>query len=184
MPISRAGTALRWVGAIGYLPQDVELFSGTIAVNIARLQKPDPDAVMRAAKLAHAHDLILQLPEGYDTEIGESGCLLSGGQRQRIALARALYGEPRLLVLDEPNANLDEDGDAALSAALAELKTRGVTVIIVTHRRSLTSRLDRIAILRNGKIESFGHTATVLSRLGEAPKVLAFPAAEALQVSA
>ena len=170
--------------AIGYLPQDVELFAGTIAVNIARLQKPDPDAVMRAAKLAHAHDLIQQLPEGYDTEIGESGCLLSGGQRQRIALARALYGEPRLLVLDEPNANLDEDGDAALSAALAELKTRGVTVVIVTHRRSLTSRLDRIAILRNGKIESFGHTATVLSRLGETPRVLAFPAAEALQVSA
>jgi PrtD family type I secretion system ABC transporter len=170
--------------AIGYLPQDVELFGGTIAANIARLQKPDPEAVMRAAKLAHAHDLILQLPDGYDTEIGESGCLLSGGQRQRIALARALYGEPRLLVLDEPNANLDEEGDAALGAALVELKSRGVTVVIVTHRRTLTSRLDRIAVLRNGKIETFGHTATVLSRLGETPKVLAFPAAESLQVSA
>jgi PrtD family type I secretion system ABC transporter len=170
--------------AIGYLPQDVELFAGTIAGNIARLQKPDPEAVMRAAKLAHAHDLILQLPDGYDTEIGESGCLLSGGQRQRIALARALYGEPRLLVLDEPNANLDEEGDAALGAALVELKARGVTVVIVTHRRTLTSRLDRIAVLRNGKIETFGHTATVLSRLGETPKVLAFPASGSLQVSA
>jgi PrtD family type I secretion system ABC transporter len=170
--------------AIGYLPQDVELFAGTIAMNIARLQKPDPEAVMRAAKLAHAHDLIQQLSDGYDTEIGEGGCLLSGGQRQRIALARALYGEPRLLVLDEPNANLDEEGDAALAAALVELKSRGVTVVIVTHRRTLTSRLDRIAVLRNGKIETFGHTATVLSRLGETPKVLAFPAAESLQVSA
>lgn len=163
--------------AIGYLPQDVELFAGTIAANIARLQKPDPEAVMRAAKLARAHELILGLPDGYDTEIGEGGCLLSGGQRQRIALARALYGEPRLLVLDEPNANLDEEGDAALAAALVELKARGVTVVVVTHRRALTSRLDRIAVLRNGKIEAFGHTASVLSRLGETPRVVAFPAA-------
>ena len=171
--------------AIGYLPQDVELFAGTIAMNIARLQEPDPDAVLRASTLARAHELILGLPDGYDTEIGEGGCLLSGGQRQRIALARALYGEPRLLVLDEPNANLDEAGDAALAAALVELKARGVTVIVVTHRRGLTSKLDRIAVLRNGKIETFGHTATVLSRLGETPRVVAFPAAaETLPVSA
>jgi PrtD family type I secretion system ABC transporter len=171
--------------AIGYLPQDVELFAGSVAMNIARLQKPDPEAVLRAATLARAHELILGLPEGYDTDIGDGGCRLSGGQRQRIALARALYGDPRLLVLDEPNANLDETGDAALAAALTELKSRGVTVVVVTHRRSLTSKLDRIAVLRNGKIETFGHTAAVLSRLGETPRVVAFPAAsESLPVSA
>jgi PrtD family type I secretion system ABC transporter len=170
--------------SIGYLPQDVELFAGSVAANIARMGQPDPEAIIRAAQLAQAHELILQLPDGYDTEIGEGGCRLSGGQRQRIALARALYGDPRLLVLDEPNANLDEAGDAALAAALAELKSRGVTVVVVTHRRSLTSRLDRVAVLRNGKIESFGHTATVLARLAESPKVVAFPAAESLPVSA
>jgi len=169
---------------VGYLPQDVELFAGTVAANIARLGEPDADAVVRAARLAQAHELILQLPDGYDTEIGEAGCRLSGGQRQRIALARALYAEPRLLVLDEPNANLDEEGDAALAAALAELKARGVTVVVVTHRRSLTSRLDRVAVLRNGKIEAFGYTATVLARLAESPKVVAFPTAESLPVSA
>ncbi len=169
---------------VGYLPQDVELFAGSISANIARLQKPDAQAVIRAAKLAHAHDLILRLPDGYDTEIGEGGCFLSGGQKQRIALARALYGDPRFVVLDEPNANLDEEGDAALAATLAELKTRGVTVVVVTHRRSLTSRLDRIAVLQNGKIETFGYTAQVLARLAETPKVVAFPAHDARQVSA
>ena len=164
--------------AIGYLPQDVELFGGTIGENIARLQTPDPEAVIRAAKLAQAHELILQLPDGYDTEIGEGGCLLSGGQRQRIALARALYGDPRLLVLDEPNANLDDEGDAALAAALAEIKTRGVTVIVVSHRRGLIAKLDRIAVLRNGKIEAFGPSSLMLGR------VVAFPPADARQVTA
>ena len=164
--------------AIGYLPQDVELFGGTIGENIARLQTPDPEAVIRAAKLAQAHELILQLPDGYDTEIGEGGCLLSGGQRQRIALARALYGDPRLLVLDEPNANLDDEGDAALAAALAEIKMRGVTVIVVSHRRGLIAKLDRIAVLRNGKIEAFGPSSLMLGR------VVAFPPADARQVTA
>ena len=150
--------------AVGYLPQDVELFAGTVGANIARLQQPDSQAVLRAAQRARAHELILRLPQGYDTDIGEGGCRLSAGQRQRIALARALYGDPRLLVLDEPNANLDAEGDAALAAALGELKADGVTVIVVTHRQ-LVHKLDRIAILRNGKIEAFGHTATVLPRL-------------------
>jgi PrtD family type I secretion system ABC transporter len=160
--------------AVGYLPQSVELFAGTIAANIARLQKPDPQAVIRAAQLAQAHELILQMPDGYDTEIGEGGCLLSGGQRQRIGLARALYGDPRLLVLDEPNANLDEAGDAALAAALATLKERGITVVVVSHRRTLITQLDRIAILRNGKLEAFGPASLVLGKLGESPKVVPF----------
>ncbi len=169
--------------AVGYLPQNVELFTGSISANIARLQKPDPEAVIRAARLAQAHDLILGLADGYDTEIGEGGCLLSGGQRQRIGLARALYGDPRLLVLDEPNANLDEEGDAALAASLTALKASGVTVVIVSHRRSLIAQLDRIAILRNGKIEAFGPSSLVLGRVGEAAKVLPFPS-EPQQVSA
>jgi PrtD family type I secretion system ABC transporter len=178
---------------IGYLPQDVELFAGSVSANIARLQKPDPQAVIRAAQLAQAHDLISSLPEGYDTEIGEGGCLLSGGQRQRIALARALYGDPRLLVLDEPNANLDDDGDVALAGALVQLKARGVTVVIVSHRRSLISKLDRIAVLRNGKIEAFGPSSLMLARLAEprpggsakeSPRIVAFPSTEPLPVTA
>jgi PrtD family type I secretion system ABC transporter len=172
---------------IGYLPQDVELFEGSVGANIARLREPDPDAVVRAARLAQAHELILSLPDGYDTEIGEGGCLLSGGQRQRIALARALYGEPRLLVLDEPNANLDEDGDAALAATLTELKARGITVVIVSHRRSLISKLDRIAVLRDGRIEAFGPSSLMLARLADprfAARVVAFPTSAAASASA
>jgi PrtD family type I secretion system ABC transporter len=160
--------------AVGYLPQDVELFDGTIAANIARLQQPDAQAVVRAAQMAQAHELILRLPQGYDTEIGAGGSLLSGGQRQRIALARALYGDPRLLVLDEPNANLDEEGDAALAVALATLKERGVTVVVVSHRRNLIAQLDRIALLRNGKLEAFGPASLVLGKLGEPSRVVPF----------
>lgn len=170
--------------AVGYLPQDVELFAGSVAANIARLQQPDPQAVLRAAQLARAHELILRLPDGYETEIGEGGCLLSGGQRQRIALARALYGDPRLLILDEPNANLDEEGDEALCAALAELKSRGVTVVLVGHRRRVMNQLDKLAVLRNGALEAIGPSATILARLRDGAKVLPFPTAEPLQVQA
>ncbi len=170
--------------AIGYLPQEVELFSGTVAANIARLQKPDAQAVIRAARLAHAHELILRLPDGYETDIGEAGCLLSGGQRQRIALARALYGDPRLLILDEPNANLDEEGDQALCASLAELKARGVTVVLVGHRRRVMANLDKIAVLRNGGLEAFGAAPTILARLRDGAKVLPFPTTETLQAKA
>jgi len=165
--------------AVGYLAQDVGLFSGTVAANIARLGEPNSEAVIRAAQMAQAHDMILRLPEGYDTEIGEAGAMLSAGQRQRIALARALYGNPRLVILDEPNANLDEDGDAALSAALRALKAAGTTVVLVGHRRSVMHELDRIAVLRGGKIEAFGAAQTVLTRLREGAKVLPFPAAAA-----
>ncbi|HYJ39657.1 MAG TPA: type I secretion system permease/ATPase [Steroidobacteraceae bacterium] len=170
--------------AVGYLPQEVQLFAGSVAANIARLQKPDPQAVIRAAQLAQAHDLILRLPEGYDTEIGDGGCLLSGGQRQRIALARALYGDPRLVILDEPNANLDEEGDMALAAALAGLKARGVTVILVGHRQSIMKQLDKLAVLNKGVFESFGPSAIILARLREGAKIVQFPAAESLQVQA
>ena len=122
--------------------------------------------------------MILQLPDGYETQIGEGGAVLSGGQRQRIALARALYGEPRLVVLDEPNANLDAAGEAALLACLAELKARGVTVIVVTHSAALMAALDKLALLKNGTLEAFGPSAAVMSRLRTQPpsqRVVAFP---------
>jgi len=171
---------------VGYLPQDVDLFAGTIAQNIARLgDSTGPEAsarVVRAAQLAHAHELILQLPDGYDTQIGEGGVALSGGQRQRIALARALHGEPRLVMLDEPNASLDAAGEAALLAALADLKARGATVVMVSHKPSLMAALDKVAVLRSGSIEMFGPSAAVLARMratAAGPAVVPFPARNA-----
>ena len=167
---------------IGYLPQAVELFSGTVGENIARLAAMSgPEAserVIRAARLAHAHEMILQLPDGYETQIGDGGAVLSGGQRQRIALARALYGEPRLIVLDEPNAHLDKAGEVALIDALVELKERRVTVIMVTHSASLMAALDKLALLKNGTLEMFGPNAAVLARLrspASTQRVVAFP---------
>jgi len=168
---------------IGYLPQDVELFAGTVGENIARLgESVGPAAsedIVRAARLAHAHEMILQLPEGYDTQIGEGGAVLSGGQRQRIALARALFGDPRLVVLDEPNANLDAAGEAALLAALADLRSRHVTVIMVTHNPALMAALDRLLVLKNGALDLFGPSAAVMNRLQyptPANRVVAFSA--------
>jgi PrtD family type I secretion system ABC transporter len=150
---------------IGYLPQDVELFGGTVAENIARLAEPDAAEVIRAAQRAHVHELILRLPKGYDTDIGEAGQALSPGQRQRIALARALYGNPRLVVLDEPNANLDHEGEDALVRALELLKADRVTVVIIAHRPSLLRGVDKMLVLREGTVERFGTCAEVMARV-------------------
>ncbi|HSW25302.1 MAG TPA: ATP-binding cassette domain-containing protein, partial [Burkholderiaceae bacterium] len=158
---------------IGYLPQDVELFAGTVAENIARLGEPDAEAVVAAARAAHAHKMILRLPQGYDTPVGEAGHALSGGQRQRIALARALYGSPCLVVLDEPNSNLDAEGDVALLKTLAGLKARGATVIMVAHRPALMSQLDKLAVLKDGALALYGPAADVGARLKAVPAAAA-----------
>jgi PrtD family type I secretion system ABC transporter len=150
---------------VGYLPQDVELFTGTVAENIARLQEPVPEQVIAAAKLCGAHEMILGLFDGYDTQIGESGSVLSGGQRQRIALARALYGDPRLIVLDEPNASLDSDGEEALQRTLTELNAQGRTTVVVSHRPAILTKVDLVAVLRGGRLETFGRRDDVLPRL-------------------
>ena len=149
---------------IGYVPQDVELFHGTVAENIARLGAVDSAQVVRAAQRAHVHELVLSLPQGYDTEIDPSGVTLSPGQRQRIALARALYGEPRLVLLDEPNANLDGAGEQALGEALKALRGE-VTVVIVTHRTTLIAHIDKMLVLEAGRTLHYGSTAEVMKAM-------------------
>ncbi|MCU0809854.1 MAG: type I secretion system permease/ATPase [Thiobacillaceae bacterium] len=147
---------------IGYVPQDVELFDGTVADNIARLGEVDSEAVVKAGKRANAHEMILTLPQGYDTPVGEHGVRLSPGQRQRVALARALYGDPRLVVLDEPNSNLDGAGEIALAKALSGLRSEGVTSIIVTHRPSLIAHVDKTLVLDAGRMKQYGPAAEVM----------------------
>ncbi len=153
---------------VGYLAQDVELLDGTVAENISRYGDHDSAAIVEAAKVAGAHNFILTLPNGYDSVIGDRGKLLSGGQRQRIALARALYGNTRLVVLDEPNANLDANGEAELRRAVETLKKQGRTVIVVTHRPGILPAVDKIAVLRGGEIVSFGPRDEVLAALNKA----------------
>lgn len=148
---------------VGYLPQDVELFEGTVAENISRfVVGPDPAVVIAAARAAAAHEMILALPQGYDTRIGEAGAALSGGQRQRLALARALYGDPFMVVLDEPNANLDSDGDEALNAAIQSVRARGGVAAIVTHRPSGLAAVNLVMVMKEGRIASLGPRDVVL----------------------
>jgi ABC-type protease/lipase transport system fused ATPase/permease subunit len=150
---------------LGYLPQDVELFNGTVAQNISRFGDQDAAAIVEAASLAGVHEMVLKLPDGYDTEIRQRGGALSGGQRQRVALARALYGNPRMVVLDEPNSNLDSEGESVLLEAIDRLREKGTTVILVAHNPRILQGMDKILVLRAGKVESKGDRGEVLSRL-------------------
>lgn len=155
---------------LGYLPQDVQLFAGSIAENIARFAEVEADKVVTAAQMAGVHELILRLPQGYDTRLGEGGAGLSGGQKQRIGLARAVYGLPALIVLDEPDANLDEAGEQALLAALERLREQGCTLVLVSHRPALLKSADQLLVLRGGQMQAFGPAARVLQELQQAAR--------------
>lgn len=150
---------------LGYLPQDIELFAGSVAENIARFAEVDSAKVIEAATLAGIHAMILRFPHGYDTQLGPGGMGLSGGQKQRIALARALYGQPPLIVLDEPNSNLDDAGEAALVAAIGQLRQAGSTVVLVTHRPSVLAVVDKLLVLQEGNQRMFGQRDQVLKAL-------------------
>lgn len=165
---------------IGYLPQDVELFEGTIAENIARFGEIDSNKVIEAARQAGMNEMILHFPKGYDTPIGSGGSFLSGGQRQRIALARALYGEPPFIVLDEPNSNLDDVGEAALVQAVLAQKAASRTLIVITHRTSILSAVDKLLLLRDGVVQAFGPRQQVLEALARAAQAAAATAQPAI----
>lgn len=152
---------------LGYLPQDIELFAGTVAENIARFGDVDAEKVVQAAQRAGVHDIILRLPAGYDTPLGDGGAGLSGGQKQRLGLARAMYGDPAVLVLDEPNSNLDDAGENALLVAVNDLRARGKTIVLITHRTSAIGITNKLLLLRDGAVELFGPTKQVLQALQE-----------------
>jgi len=165
---------------IGYLPQGVELFDGTLAENIARFGEVEMAKVEAAAKAVGVHEVIMALPQGYDTRIGDDGCFLSGGQRQRVGLARAIYGNPRFVVLDEPNSSLDEAGEMALVETLLALKAQGTTIVVITHRTSVLAAVDRMLVLRDGQVQAYGPRDEVLAALQSAaqpapPAVAASP---------
>jgi ATP-binding cassette subfamily C protein len=151
---------------VGYLPQDVELFDGTVAANIARFDsEATPEKIVAAAQAAGVHKMVLSLPNGYETVIGEGGATLSGGQRQRIALARALYGDPFLVVLDEPNSNLDAEGEDALTQAILGIRARGGIVVVIAHRPSALAGVDLVLVMGDGRVQSFGNKDEVLGKV-------------------
>jgi PrtD family type I secretion system ABC transporter len=160
---------------VGYLPQDIELFAGTVRDNIARLGEASPSAIIDAAKLVGLHEVIMRLPRGYNSEIGEAGLKLSGGQRQRIGLARAIFGKPRLVVLDEPNASLDHEGEEALHKAIAKLKSMGTTIVMIAHRPSILGLADKLLLLRNGMVDAYGSRTEVIAKLNAANRQVAVP---------
>jgi ATP-binding cassette, subfamily C, bacterial exporter for protease/lipase len=164
---------------IGYLPQDIELFGGTVSENIARFGEIDSEQVIVAAKRAGVHDMILHMPQGYDTRLGDGGAGLSGGQKQRLGLARAMYGDPSLIVLDEPNSNLDDIGEQALVTALMDLRQRGKTIVLITHRTSVISITSKLLLLRDGVAQLFGPSDQVLAALNQANQQAAQQAQQA-----
>jgi ATP-binding cassette, subfamily C, bacterial EexD len=165
---------------LGYLPQDIELFEGTISENIARFGVVVSEKVVEAARMADVHELILCLPDGYDTYIGANGINLSGGQRQRIGLARALYGNPVVVVLDEPNSNLDEQGELALARAIQRLKAKQTTVIVITHRNNVLANVDKLLVLKEGQLSVYGPRDQVLAHLQKAVQQSAQPVSNAI----
>ena len=158
--------------SIGYLPQDIELFAGTVSENIARFGEIDSEKVILAAKRTGVHDIILHFPQGYDTLLGDGGAGLSGGQKQRIGLARAMYDDPSLIVLDEPNSNLDDIGEQALIAAIKDLHKRNKTIVVVTHRTSVIATTNKLLLLREGMAQVFGDTEQVLTELAKAAQAV------------
>jgi len=164
---------------IGYLPQDVELFADSVHANISRFQLTRGENVVRAAQMAGVHDMVLRLADGYETQVGEGGMTLSGGYRQRIGLARAVFGNPSLVVLDEPSSNLDAEGEAALSECILKLKQNKVTVILVSHRPSTVAVVDKILLLIDGVVEAYGPRAEILARLSAPRSVPAVASAAA-----
>mgnify|MGYP001331560238 CR=1 FL=1 len=154
---------------LGYLPQDIELFDGSIAENISRFSQPDPEEIITAAKAAGIHEMILRLPEGYDTVINSNAGVLSAGQRQRLGLARAIYGQPKLIILDEPNSNLDDQGERDLLETMQKMKNLGNTVIVITHRTSILDLVDKLLVMKDGVAARFGERQEVLQALTRAP---------------
>jgi PrtD family type I secretion system ABC transporter len=163
---------------IGYLPQDIELFADTVAANIGRFQTGADTQIVTAAKQAGVHDMILRLPNGYDTQVGEGGAVLSGGFRQRVGLARAIFGDPSFVLLDEPSSNLDTEGDQALVECVAQLKRRGTTTVIVSHRAASLATVDKILIIRDGTMEVFSDRSEFMRRLNR-PAAPSLPRDEA-----